>query len=180
MQWQVHGTRQAYRSEWVEVWLDDVELPDSRRIEHHVLKFPRASVTVVVVDHDDRILLTWRHRYITDTWGWEVPAGWSDPGETPADTARREVEEETGYRPKTLHQMTAYNAISGISTMRFTSFVATDVVRIGDPQDTAEAGRMEWVPISDVPKLAATGQVSDGPSLTALGYYLGVYRTLDR
>src|SRR4051812_34934625 len=99
MKWQVDGTRPADRSSWVEVWLDDVELPDGEHIEHHNLKFPRASTTAVVVDDRDRTLLTWRHRYITDTWGWEVPAGWAEPGEDPADAIRREIEEETGYRP---------------------------------------------------------------------------------
>jgi hypothetical protein len=31
--------------------------------------------SIVVMDEDDRVLLLWRHRFITDTWGWEVPAG---------------------------------------------------------------------------------------------------------
>jgi ADP-ribose pyrophosphatase YjhB (NUDIX family) len=180
MRWQVHGTHPAYQSPWVEVWLDDVELPNGERIEHHVLKFPRPSVTAVVVDDQDRTLLIWRHRYITDTWGWEVPAGWAEAGEDLTDTARREVEEETGYRPGTVRRMTAYDAIAGISTMRFTSFVATDAVRIGEPRDLVEASRVEWIPLSDVPKLADSGQISDGPSLTALSYYLAVHRPLAR
>jgi hypothetical protein len=35
---------------------------------------------------------------------------------------------------------------------------------------------MEWVPLDTVPKLAVAGQVQDGPSLTALTYYLAVER----
>lgn len=180
MKWQVHGTWQAYASPWVEVWLDDVELPDGQRIEHHNLRFPRACNTAVVLDDHDSVLLMFRHRHITDTWGWEVPAGWSDPGETPEDAIRREIEEETGYRPGTVRPMTAYNAISGISSMRFTAFVATDAVRIGEPQDTAEASRLEWIPLADVAKLADSGQIPDGPSLMALSYYLGIWRPLHR
>lgn len=37
------------------------------------------------------------HRFITDTWGWEIPAGAADPGEAIEDTARREAFEETGW-----------------------------------------------------------------------------------
>jgi 8-oxo-dGTP pyrophosphatase MutT (NUDIX family) len=33
--------------------------------------------------------MIWRHRFITDTWGWEVPAGWADDGEEPEDNIRR-------------------------------------------------------------------------------------------
>ena len=84
------------------------EVPGGQRIEHHELRFPRASVTAVVVD-GDRVLLLWRHRFITNAWGWEVPAGWADPGEDPEDAVRREIEEETGWRAATVTPMTSYN-----------------------------------------------------------------------
>ncbi len=81
MKWTVHGRRSVYESDWVNVTLEDVELPGGRRLEHHVLRMPRESVTVVVFDQDAaRVLLLWRHRFISDAWGWEVPAGWLDPG----------------------------------------------------------------------------------------------------
>lgn len=174
VEWHVHDRKAMYRSPWVEVWLADVELPSGQRIEHNELRFPRASVTAVVVQ-DDRVLLLWRHRYITDTWGWEVPAGWADPGEDPATAIRREIEEETGYRAATVTPLTTYNAISGIGDMRFSAYLATDVERIGDPVDQDEAARVEWHALADIPKLAAAGQLPDGPSLTALSYYLGIH-----
>jgi len=166
----------VYGSDWVDVWLEDVEVPTVGRIEHHVLTMPRASLTSVVSDEQDRLLLIWRHRFITNTWGWEVPAGWADPGEDHEQAIRREVEEETGWRPGKATRMIAYNALSGISTMRFTSFYITDSTYIGAPTDASESSKVEWIPASDVPKLAAEGHIADGPSLTALSYYLGVYR----
>ena len=82
--WTVHGRRAMYESDWVNVYLDAVELPDGHQIDHHVLTFPKASQTAVVLnDARDHVLLIWRHRFITDTWGWEVPAGWVEPGEEP-------------------------------------------------------------------------------------------------
>src|SRR5215813_2025705 len=98
MRWTVHGREAMYESDWVNVYLDDVELPDGKRLKHHVVTMPRPSVGAVVVDDQDRTLLIWRHRYITDRWGWEVPAGWVDPGEDRDDAVRREIEEETGWR----------------------------------------------------------------------------------
>lgn len=175
MQWHVHDRRPVYQSPWVEVWLDDVELPGGQHVEHHELRFPRASVTAVVVQ-DDQVLLLWRHRFITEAWGWEVPAGWADPGEDPETAIRREIEEETGWRAATVTPMTTYNAISGIGNMRFTAYLATDPTHISDPADQAEATRVEWHPIADIAKLTAAGHIPDGPSITALSYYLGIHR----
>lgn len=173
--WTVHHTRPVYRSPWVDVWLDDVELPGGQHVEHHVVKFPRASVGTVAVD-GDRTLLIWRHRYITDTWGWEIPAGWVDPGEDLATAAAREVEEETGYRAGAIAPLFEYKPMAGISTMHYTAFLATDLTDTGQPVDEAEAVKVEWIPLADLPDLAADGQITDGPSLTALSYYRGMYR----
>lgn len=175
MRWTVHGHRDVYTSPWVRVSLDDVEIPGGDRFEHHVVHFPRASVTAVVTDDEQsRVLLLWRHRFITGSWGWEIPAGWADPGEAPETAIRREIEEETGWKPRTVRPLIAYNALSGISDMRFTAYLAIGGEQTGDPADSSESSRVEWVAMGDVPKLAATGQVQDGPSLAALSYYLAV------
>jgi 8-oxo-dGTP pyrophosphatase MutT (NUDIX family) len=165
-----------YESDWVNVYIDDVELPDGHHIDHHVLTFPKASQTAVVLnDARDHVLLIWRHRYVTDTWGWEVPAGWVEPGEDPEAAIRREIEEETGYRVGRVEPLISYYAISGISTMRFTAYLAEEPRQNGSPYDRQETDRIEWHPLARVRHLADSGDLRDGPSLTALGYFLGMY-----
>ncbi len=166
----MHGSHRVYASPWVNVDLDDVELPGGRRFDHHVLRFPRASVGAVVLE-SDRVLLLWRHRFATDSWGWEIPAGWADHGENPVEAIRREVLEETGYRVSTMEPLTTYHPMSGISSQRYRVFVGSGVERIGEPEAT-ETSRIEWTPLASLPRLMAAGQVSDGPSLTALAFYL--------
>ena len=171
MEWNVHGRRRVYGSDWVNVWLDDVEIPGGRRFEHHVLRMPRGSVTVVVT-RGTEILLLWRHRFITDTWGWEVPAGWLDDGDSPADAARREVEEETGWVPGPLTELHSYYTVPGLADHRFTIFRADGATYRGAPPDPSESSRVEWVAASDIPKLIEEGQLTDGPSVTALSFAL--------
>ena len=69
-EWTVHGERSIYDSEWMSMRLVDVETPSGSRFEHHVVRMPfDAAGTLVVVD--DAVLLIWRHRFISDTWGWD-------------------------------------------------------------------------------------------------------------
>ncbi|XVS62078.1 NUDIX hydrolase [Actinosynnema sp. CA-299493] len=169
-QWTVRGTRRVYASEWVNVDLDDVDIPDGPRFEHHVLRFPRASTGAVVTDRD-RVLLLWRHRFTTDTWGWEIPAGWSEQGEDPAQAVAREVREETGYEPHDVTLMVTYSPMTGISSQRYYVYLARSATLVGG-HEVAEASRVEWIPVSDLRRLIKTGQITDGPSLTALAVYL--------
>jgi 8-oxo-dGTP pyrophosphatase MutT (NUDIX family) len=108
--------------------------------------------------------------FITDTWGWEVPAGWVDEGESPIEAGRREVEEETGWRPGRLRELCAYHALPGISDQHFTVFWAAEASYQGEPSDGSEAARVAWIPLSNVRDLIEKGLLTDGPSMAALSY----------
>jgi 8-oxo-dGTP pyrophosphatase MutT (NUDIX family) len=175
MKWTVHGRRTVYESDWVNVTIEDVEIPGGRRLEHHVLRMPRESVAVAVFDEDAaRVLLLWRHRFISDAWGWEIPAGWVDPGEQPEAAARREVEEETGWTPGPLTELCRYFAVPGISDLRFTLYRADGATYQGAPLDPSESTRVEWVPVTDLRELIDKGQLTDGPSLLGLSLALAL------
>jgi 8-oxo-dGTP pyrophosphatase MutT (NUDIX family) len=168
MRWTVHGERSLYDSEWMRLVVVDVELPDGARFDHHVVRFPRAAAGTVVHDADRGVLLLWRHRFITDTWGWEIPAGVVEPGETPEQAAHREALEETGWRPGPLRRIGAYAPSNGCSDQVFNLFIAAGATHVGDPSDPAESERVEWVPVDEVRCLVERGEVYDGLSLTAL------------
>ena len=71
MKWTVHGERMIYESPWVSLALADIEIPGGERFEHHVIRMPAEAAGTVVHDPDRGVLLLWRHRFTTDTWGWE-------------------------------------------------------------------------------------------------------------
>ncbi len=166
----VHGTRRIYESEWMSVDLDDVEIPNAERFEHHVVRLPYPSTGVVVVEND-KVLLMWRHRFTTQTWGWEIPAGRCEEGEDAATAAIRETEEETGYLVSAVEPLITFNPLNGISSHVTHIFVGAGAVRTGEP-DPAEAERVEWVPLNEVRDLVRKGLVPCGVSLTALATYL--------
>lgn len=176
MRWQVHGERTLYDSEWIRLGLTDVELPSGARFEHHVVRMPTAASGVVVDGGRRGVLLLWRHRFTTDTWGWEIPAGRLDPGEAPERAAERETLEETGWRPGPLRLLTTYFPHNGLSDQAFHLFVADGADHVGEPHDTDEAERVEWVTWPNVERAVRDHQVGDGLSLTALLWVLAFER----
>lgn len=167
--WLHRGERTIYDSEWVRLAVADVVLPDGRRIDHHVVRLPGpAAGTLAVVD--GVVLLQYRHRFITDTWGWEIPAGRVDPGESPLDAARREALEETGWEPLALEPLCRFPPANGLLDQVYVVFLARGAVHRGDPEDPNEAAEVAWVPIDEVRRRLRDGEIGDGLSFGALAF----------
>lgn len=173
MEWIRHGTRTAYENRWMSVDLVDVEVPGGDRFDHHVLRGADAA-GALVIDPDRGALLMWRHRFISDTWGWEVPAGALNPGEDPESAAARETLEETGWQPGPLTPLIRFHPVNGISKIAFHVYTATSATHIGDPSDPSESERIEWVPLDELRRIMIGGQMTDGFSLTACCYALAL------
>src|SRR3954447_19304897 len=162
MRWTVHGERSLYDSNWVSLALVDVEVPGGERFEHHVVRYRHEAAGVVVHDPDRGVLLLWRHRFITDAWGWEIPAGGIEPGEDPAEAGRREVLEETGYGVGTVAPLLTYFPSNGSSDQVFRLFTAQGATQVAEPTDPGESERIEWVPAADLAGEIAAGRIVDG------------------
>jgi 8-oxo-dGTP pyrophosphatase MutT (NUDIX family) len=167
MRWQVNSKRTLYRDRWVHLSTADVELPDGRHLNHRVIDTGPGAGAVVV--QGGKALLLWRHRFITDTWGWEIPIGGIEPGESPAEAARREVEEETGWRPTGSMTPLVYTQPSpALMTAEHHIFQVEGTEYLGEPEDGFESERVEWVPLGDIYSLIAKGDFSAGTTLVAL------------
>jgi 8-oxo-dGTP pyrophosphatase MutT (NUDIX family) len=167
MQWTVHGRRTVYDSPWISLDLVDVEQPDGKRYEQHVARMAR-PIAATVMTQNDTVLLMWRHRHVTDTWGWEIPSGRIEEGESPAQAAAREAEEETGWRPGALRLLVASQPSNGsVDTVHYL-FHGEAVERVGPPSDISEADRIEWIPLAEIRRLVAKGEIVSGPTLIGL------------
>jgi ADP-ribose diphosphatase len=170
MRWTVHSEKPLYEDAWLDIRLADVELPDGRHLQHRLIRTPPGAGCVTI--REGGVLLLWRHRFITGTWGWEIPIGKIDPGEDPAHAASRETEEETGWRPDGLTPLLRVEPSPGISDSVHHVYLARSAERIGPPDDDFESSKIAWVPLDSVSGLISRGEISSGTTLAALLYAL--------
>ena len=167
MAWKNLGEQTAYETKWFRVLLADVELPDGRHLDHYVVRLPPVALCVPVSERDE-VLLLWRHRFITGTWGWEPAAGIVEPGETVEQAAARECLEETGWRPGPLRHLITVEPANGLTDAVHVVFQADGAEYAGPPEDDFESSRREWVPLAQVPRMCAEGEIRSANAVAAL------------
>jgi 8-oxo-dGTP pyrophosphatase MutT (NUDIX family) len=80
--------------------------------------------------------------------------------------------EETGWRPGPLALLFSYFPSIGLIDQRFNIFLADGAEHAGEPPDSRESDRVEWIAVTDLPALIRRGEIRDGYSLTALLWLL--------
>ncbi|WP_329408090.1 NUDIX hydrolase [Streptomyces sp. NBC_00704] len=167
MQWTKQNEQTVYENRWFSVNLADVELPDGRHLDHFLIRLRPVAVATVVNDANE-VLLLWRHRFITDSWGWELAAGVVEDGEDVARAAARELEEETGWRPGPLRHLMSVEPSNGLTDAVHHIYWSDEARYTGHPVDDFESDRREWVSLKRVPDLVARGEVPAANMAAAL------------
>ncbi|MFI6132725.1 NUDIX hydrolase [Micromonospora sp. NPDC051141] len=172
MRWKIHSERTLYQDPWVHLASADVELPDGRHLDHRIIRTaaPGAGLAIVI---NARVLLIWRHRFITDTWAWEIPQGSIRPHETPAAAAVREAQEETGWRAEgPITPLVYVQPSPGLLTSEHHIYTAARAQHLGPPEDAHESQTIAWIPLTDIPALIAKRDVVAGTTVAALSLLL--------
>jgi 8-oxo-dGTP pyrophosphatase MutT (NUDIX family) len=167
VQWKVNSDRSLYRDESIDVRGADVELPDGSRVEYPVVHVA-AGAGAVVVNAGGRVLLLWRHRFITNSWGYEIPLGRIRPGEAPVEAAARTVEQETGWRPGVLSALLYLQPAADLTNAQHHIFHTARATYEGPAVDGYAAEHVEWVRLDSIAELIGKGQIVNGTTVAAL------------
>ena len=138
---------------------------------YHVIERPD-SVQVVAVTADGQLLLVEQDRQASQQPSLEFVAGLIDEGETPAQTAARELEEETGYRAAALYELGWYYTDPAVLTNKVTVFLAEGCVSTGQKQmDEGEEVHSHLFPVGEMDALIAGSRITHALCISAWHLY---------
>jgi len=148
---------------------------DGREHVREIVRHPGA-VTILPVLDDDRVCLIENYRIAVDQRLIELPAGTLEPGEDPAQTARRELAEETGYRAGAIDRLAVFYMSPGILDERMHLYLATSL----EPGPMALEGGEQIAPLTatwqETLEMIRSGRVQDSKTLVGLLYYNTFHR----
>jgi ADP-ribose pyrophosphatase len=129
------------------------------------------SVAILPMVDDDHVCLIRNRRLTVQATIIEIPAGTREPGEPPLECARRELEEETGYRAESWEKLAEFYASPGILSERMHVFLARDLTP-GDPRREANEEIDNLVVTWDEAlAMLDGGEIVDGKTIIAMLTY---------
>jgi 8-oxo-dGTP pyrophosphatase MutT (NUDIX family) len=145
----------------------DVELPDGVRFTQYVARMSRCAMTLVLNEKSEALLM-YRHRFVIDRWVWELPGGYVDGAEDVVIEAAREVEEETGWRPRRMEHLVTYQPAIGTLDHPQEIYLARGADLTDNRPDVNEAEDMRWLSLDEAVRMIERGEVLGAATVVAV------------
>ena len=114
------------------------------------------------------MLLIRQFRHATGDFLWEIPAGRRDCDEAPETTARRELQEETGYQASHIERLTSIWTTPGFTDEVIHLFLASGLTPGASALEADEVLDLHPTRWSTVLQMVQSGTITDTKSLNAI------------
>ena len=160
----------VYNGKIVKLHCDEASLPNGKLCTREYVEHGGGSCVLFV--KDNKILLVRQFHYPYGEELWELPAGKLNAGEDPENTARRELEEETGYIPEELSLMQIMYPSPGYTNEKIYIYRAVRARAGAVHLDEDEFLNSYFVPVEEVREMIARGEIRDAKTIVGVQGYL--------
>lgn len=161
----------VYNGRIFDVYSDTVELPNGKNAKRDYVKH-YGGAGILVIDKEENVYLVEQYRYAVNKIMLEIPAGKIDKGETPYNTALRELEEELGFKADKIEPLGEMLPTVGYVSERIYVYLATDFTKSKQHLDEGEFVNIVKIPLNELIDKVKCGEIEDGKTVFALCKYL--------
>jgi ADP-ribose pyrophosphatase len=161
------GRRVIYQGRKIDLALQPVRLADGSTAEREVVVHRGAVALLPMVDRDHVCLLK-NYRYAVGRTLWEIPAGTIVAGESPDETAPRELTEETGYVAGRVVRIADWLVSPGVMTERMYLYLCEDLEpgpTAHQPDERIEPVVVHW---DEAVAMVDDGRIEDAKSMLSI------------
>ena len=129
------------------------------------------AVVIMPVTNDNKLVMIQEPRTPIGKIVLTFPAGMIEEGEKAEEAAQRELEEETGYKAKTLKKMRVEHPTIGYSNEYITIFLAKDLIKTKMRLDETEDIKVIEIPIEEAKEMLDKNEIITSSETIALMHY---------
>jgi ADP-ribose pyrophosphatase len=141
--------------------------------ERDIVVFPQAVVVLPFISGEEIVLIK-QYRAPLDDYVIEAPAGVIDEGETPDETARRELVEEIGYYPRRLVKIGSFTPAPGYSSEILHFYYAEELEYVGARPEKYEVIEPFRVGFREAYDMVLRNEIRDAKTALLILLYAGL------
>ncbi len=166
--WQTLSEKTAYENAWIKVSHHEVLRPNKSEGIYGLVHFKNKAVGVVPIDEHGYTWIVKQSRYTLNCSTWEIPEGGSPIGESPLETAKRELKEETGIVAEQWDALLRMHTSNSVSDEEAFIFVAQKLEFGEQALDETEDIEVKKIHFDDVLSMAMNDEITDAMSQAAI------------
>ena len=164
---EVHRIQKHYEGHVFSLVSEDVTLPNGSRAEMAVVRHPGSTAVVPLLD-DNTVVMELQYRHAVGEYLLEIPAGTMEPGELPLDCAKRELEEETGFRATRMVELGPVHLLPAYSDEITHVYIARGLIPARQRLDKDEILEVVHYPFEQTLRMIAGGRITDALTILSL------------
>lgn len=165
--WKTIEKTEVYQTPWIKVSDHQIIDPGGNEGQYGVVTFQNIAIGVIPLDEDNNTWIVGQFRYPVNSYSWEIPEGGGKLDVPPLDSAKRELQEETGIIAKEWGLVLEMDLSNSASTERAFIYVARDLTFGKSQPDENEDLQVIKLPFEELYKRVMNGEIRD--SLTVAG-----------
>jgi len=158
--------KHLYQGRVVDLWLEEVTLPNGNTVALEVIHHPGAAAVVPLHDNGEVTLIR-QYRHAAGGFIWEIPAGKLD-GDDPVVCALRELAEEAGLAAARLTRLGCILTTPGFTDERIHLYLAEGLSPTAQRLGHDEVLSLSRVPLEEAVDMVVRGEIADAKSAVAL------------
>ena len=166
--WKTLSTELKYDNPWIRVSESKVIHSNGGDGIYGLVHFKNVAVGILPLDWENNTYLVGQYRYALNEYSWEIPEGGSPSGETILETAKRELEEETGLIAKEWKAILKMHTSNSVTDEVGYAFVARGLSQGQAQPENTEDLEIWKVPFEQAFEMTMDGRITDSLSVVAI------------
>lgn len=166
--WSTLSLDVVYDNPWIRVTHRDVKNPAGGAGIYGVVHFKNIAIGIVPLDAEGYTWLVGQYRYTLNQYSWEIPEGGCPLGTDPLDSAKRELQEETGLSAKEWIPLLEMHTSNSVTDEYGVAYIARQLTQGAAAPEETEDLQVRRLPFQEAYQMVLDGVITDALSAIAI------------
>jgi 8-oxo-dGTP pyrophosphatase MutT (NUDIX family) len=166
--WTILGAEEKYNNQWITLTHYDIINPSGGKGIYGKVHFKNLAIAIVPLEEDLNTYLVGQYRFTINKYSWELPEGGGALNETPLESAKRELAEETGLHAEEWTVIQEMHLSNSVTDEFGYIFLARGLTQHAAMPEETEQLAVKKVPLEEALTMVEQNIITDSMSIAGL------------